>query len=147
MAQVGRFFLDRTGLELARRHRGSKSILNHQKSKVWVLPDRYWCPQKFLTPSEQKVRAVWIFCRWKSKDFPSDSLMSLPYWSKKNLQCRTSIYYVIYTSLFCKIIKIFKNVIYTNPPVYTVFPFILLVPKTKLSKIFQIVIYTNRNIY
>ena len=29
-----------------------KSLWNHQKSKVWVLADRYWCPKKILTPSE-----------------------------------------------------------------------------------------------
>ena len=36
-----------------------KSLWKCQKSKVWLLADRYWCPNYFLTPSEQKVRAVW----------------------------------------------------------------------------------------
>ena len=45
-----------------------KSLWNHQKSKVWVRADRYWCPKKILTPSEQKVSAVWIQGRlWAHK--------------------------------------------------------------------------------
>ena len=44
-----------------------KSLWKCQKSKVWVLADRYWCPSFFLTSSEQKVRTVWVFLVEKVK--------------------------------------------------------------------------------
>ena len=43
--------------------------------KVRIICDRYWYPHFFLTPSEQKVRAVWNSVKRKNKDFPIDCLM------------------------------------------------------------------------
>ena len=44
-----------------------QSLWKCQKSKVWMIANRYWCSNFSLTPSERKTRAVWNFIAGKSE--------------------------------------------------------------------------------